>query len=422
MTRSPNGYENARVTRLQHLIVRLAPLLLLAALVLIVAACVPATGGAGASGAIASGATASGAASSATPSPAHSQAPLAPAHLGASPFDLLAWLFTPIFQTLFIGLVVLDKLTGNMVIAIVLLTVILKVVTTPITRKQLVSSRLTQLLQPEVKEIQRKYKGDRVKQQAAVQEFYKQRGVNPAGGCLPTLVTMGLLIPMYTVFNNGLTNYDISAMLRVGPLDLGQVLGIVCSSAATGPAFDAFGHVTNPCLVPWSFGINWGIPEPYTTGLFIFGFGLSLLAVGSSLVQLLSSRQMLPPPDPRTADDASVKTQRQMAYFLPFISVLYGGIMPAGLMLYWIASSVIAIGQQFLVLGFGGIFPLFGWTPKFAQGHRPRYHVTMPEPKPTKPGEQKSAAERSKAVDRDLSARSTIRPNRSKSGRRGRRR
>ncbi len=411
MTRSPNGYENDRVTRLQKLLVRLAPLLLLAALALIVAACVPSSGGAGASG------------SGALASPTHSQAPLEPAHVTANPFDLLATLFTPIFQTLFIALVVLYKLTGNMLVAILLLTVILKVITMPITRKQLVSSRQTQLLQPEVKEIQRKYKGDRVKQQAAVQEFYKQHGVNPAGGCLPMLATMGLLIPMYSVFSQGLTNYDITAMLRVGPIDFGQILGITCPSAVTGPQFNpVHGYVTNPCLAATEFGINWGIPEPMTTGLFVAGFGLSILAIISSLVQLLSSRQMLPPTDPRTADDANVKTQRQMAYFLPFISILYGGVVPAGLMLYWIASSVISIGQQFLVLGFGGMFPLFGWTPGFAKDYRPRYHVTMPTPTTT--GTTTGAAERSKIIDRDLSARSTIRPNpnRSRSGRRGRRR
>ena len=410
MTRSPNGYENDRVTRLQNLLVRLAPLLLLAALALIVAACVPSSGGA-----------ASG--SGALASPTHSQAPLEPAHVTANPFDLLATLFTPIFQLLFIALVVLHKLTGSMLLAILLLTVILKVITMPITRKQLVSSRQTQLLQPEVKEIQRKYKGDRVKQQAAVQEFYKQHGVNPAGGCLPMVATMGLLIPMYSVFSQGLTNYDITAMLRVGPIDFGQILGITCPSAVTGPQFDAVhGYVKNACLGATELGINWGIPEPMTTGLFIAGFGLSILAIVSSLVQLLSSRQMLPPLDPRTADDATVKTQRQMAYFLPFISILYGGVVPAGLMLYWIASSVISIGQQFLVLGFGGMFPLFGWTPGFAKDYRPRYHVTLPTP--TKSGTATGAAERSKIVDRDLSARATIRPNpnRSRSGRRGRRR
>lgn len=394
------------MTRPQQLLRRLAPYLFFAAILLVVAACVPqgATTGSG------------------SPTPSHTQLPLQPAKLSGNPLDLFAWAFTPIFQTLFIALVVLDSLTGNMLIAILLLTVILKLLTTPITRKQLVSSRQTQLLAPEVKAIQAKYKGDRVKQQAAVQEFYRQRGINPAGGCLPALLTMGLLIPMYSVFSQGLTNHDITAMLRVGPIDFGQILGIDCQpGATTGAIFNQFGQVTNPCLDPYAFGINWGIPEPYTTGLFILGFGVSILAIGSALVQLLSSRQMLPPLDPRMADDPNTRVQRQMALFLPLISVLYGGIVPAGLMLYWIVSGLLSIGQQFLVLGYGGMFPLFGWHPEFAKHYRPRYHVTLPEPKPIEPGKEGS---QSRILDdvRDATAQSTIRPNRNKSGRRGRRR
>lgn len=398
------------MTRLQQLLVRLAPILLLAGIALVVSAC--AGTAPGASGA----------------SPSFTQAPLAPAPLKANPFDLLAWLFTPIFQVLFIVLVLLDRLTtviwpdGNIVIAIILLTVILKVLTTPITKKQLVSSRQTQLLQPEIKELQRKYKGDRIKANAAVQEFYKQRGINPAGGCLPMLLTMGLLIPMYSVFSSGLTNHDITPMLQVFGFDLASALNITCDAA---PVFNATGQVTNSCLNPVAFGINWSYAEPFTTGLWLTGvggLGFSILAVISSIIQLVASRQMLAPVDPRMADDPNVRVQRQMAYFLPLISLFYGGFLPAGLFLYWIVSSIFQIGQQFLVMGYGGTFPLFGWYPEFARDHTPRYHVTLPEPKPIEPGTDHRAAQRARALDRDLSAQSTIRPNRQRSGRRGRRR
>jgi YidC/Oxa1 family membrane protein insertase len=396
--------------RLQQTLTRLAPILALIVIALIVAACVPGTQSNPSGG-----------------SPSFSQAPLTPAKPSGNPIDLLAWLFNPIFQTLFIGLVLLDQATywiwpdtGNMLLAIIGLTVILKVATTPITRRQLISSRQTQLLQPEIKDIQRKYKGDRVKANAAVQEFYKQRGINPASGCLPALLTMGLLIPMYSVFSQGLTNHDITPMLQVFGFDLASALGIVCDAA---PIFDAQGHVLNPCLNPYAFGINWGLPEPVTTGLVIAGFGISILAIISSMIQLVASRQMLSPVDPRMADDPNVKVQRQMAYFLPLISIIYGGILPAGLFLYWIVSSMFQIGQQFMVLGYGGLFPLFGRTPNFARDHTPRYHVTLPEPKPIEPGDKPDrAADRAKALDRDLSAQSTIRPNRQRSGRRGRRR
>ena len=390
------------MTRPQQLPRRLAPILFLVAVALLVAACIPGTTTPGSPGA----------------SPSFSQAPLTPASPGANPIDLLAWLFTPVFQTLFIALVLLDTATGNIVVAIILLTIILRVAVIPLYRRQLTSTRQMQLLQPEVKELQRKYKGDRVKQNTAVQEFYRQRGINPAGGCLPILLQFGLLIPIYSVFSQGLTNYDITPMLQVFGFDLAAALGIVCDPA---PIFNAAGQVTNPCLNPVAFGINWSLPEPVTTGLVIAGFGISILAIVSSLFQLVASRMTLAAADPKN-DDPNVKVQRQLAYFLPLISIVYGGILPAGLFLYWITATIIQIIQQYFILGWGGMFPLFGWHPEFARNHTPRFPVKLPEPKPPTPGQPNGAADRAKSVDRDLSAKSTIRPNRTRSGRRGRRR
>ncbi len=389
------------MTRIQSLLVRLAPLALIVGVALLVAACVPGSGGGGGSG---------------VPTPTHSQGPLNPATPGANPVDLLAWLFTPVFQVLFVTLVLLDRLTGSIIIAIILMTILIRLAVIPLYRSQLVSSRQMQLLQPEIKELQRKYKNDRVKQQAAVQEFYKQRGINPAQGCLPTLLQLGLLIPMYSVFNQGLTNYDVNPMLNVFGV---QLMKLNCAAA---PIFDAAGHVTNPCLNPVALGINWSLAEPVTTGLYVAGFGISILAILSSLVQLVASRMALPPADPKMSDDPNVKVQRQMAYFLPLISIAYGGFLPAGLFLYWITATIIQIIQQYLILGWGGMFPLFGFHPEFARDHSPRFPVRIPAPLPPSPGQSTGAAERAKAVDRDLSARSTIRPNRTRAGRRGRRR
>ena len=394
-------------SRLQQLLVRLAPVLFLVAVAIIVAACSP--GGSGASG--------SGGAS-APPS----QAPLEPAQPGANPISILAWLFTPIFQALFIVMVFFDRLTrifspeGNIVIAIIGLTVVIRVLVIPLYRKQLTSTRQMQLIQPEIKELQRRYKGDRVKQQAAVQEYYRQRGINPAGGCLPIILQFGLLIPMYSVISQGLTNYDPSAMWHVFGINLFPA--IACPPA---PVFDAAGHVVNACLNPVVSGqFPWGLPEPYTTGLYIAGFGISILAIISSLIQLVASRMTLAPAT-ETNDDPNMKLQRQMSYFLPLISILYGGVLPAGLFIYWITATIIQIVQQYLILGWGGMFPLFGWYPEFARNHQPRFPVKMPEVKPIDPS-QPGAAVRAKPVDRDVSAQSTIRPNRTRSGRRGRRR
>ena len=394
------------MTRFSPLLARLAPILFIVGIALVVAACIPGTN-------VATGPNGS---------PIPSQAPLQPASPGANPIDLLAWLFTPIFQALFIVLVFFDRITriftpeGNIVIAIILLTVLMRVLVIPLYRKQLTSTRQMQLIQPEVKEIQRKYKGDRVKQQAATQEYYRQRGINPAGGCLPIILQFGLLIPMYSVISQGLTNYDPSAMWSVFGINLFP--GIVCPTA---PEFNSAGSVINACLNPVVAGqFPWGLPEPETTGWYIAGFGIAGLAIISSLFQVVASRMTLPPADPKN-DDPNIKVQRQMAYFLPLISILYGGVLPAGLFIYWITATIIQIIQQYLILGWGSMFPLFGWYPEFARNHQPRYPVKMPEIQPPKPG-QPSAPESAKSVDRDISAQSTIRPNRTRSGRRGRRR
>ena len=394
------------MTRFSPLLARLAPILFLVGIALVVAACVPGSNlGTGPNG-----------------SPIASQAPLTPASPGANPIDLLAWLFTPIFQALFIVLVFFDRITriftpdGNIVVAIILLTVLMRVLVIPLYRRQLTSTRQMQLIQPEVKEIQRKYKGDRVKQQAATQEYYRQRGINPAGGCLPIILQFGLLIPMYSVISQGLTNYDPSAMWHIFGINLFP--GILCPTA---PEFNSAGHVINACLNPVVAGqFPWGLPEPETTGWYIAGFGIAGLAIISSLFQVVASRMTLPAADPKN-DDPNVKVQRQMAYFLPLISILYGGVLPAGLFIYWITATIIQIFQQYLILGWGSMFPLFGWYPEFARNHQPRFPVKMPEVQPPKPG-QPSAQERAKPVDTDISAQSTIRPNRTRSGRRGRRR
>jgi YidC/Oxa1 family membrane protein insertase len=381
---------------------RIAPALALVAILLIVAACVPGGNGSpGASPAI-------------TPTPAGAT-PLVPASPGADPFSLLAWLFTPIFQVLFIGLVLIYEPIQNIAIAIILLTIILRILLIPVFRRQTVSTRRMQLLGPEVKEIQRRYKGDRVKINEATQALYRERGVNPLSGCLPLLLTFFLLIPMYSVFSQGLQNFDVQHMLDVFGF---RIVDLHCAAA---PIIQN-GHVTNPCLNPVAFGVNWGVPEVIIGQPGQLLSGLSLLAVISSLLQFIQSRMTLPKADPTAADDQNTRVQRQMAYFLPFISLIYGSILPAGLFLYWIVTTIFAIIQQYLIIGWGGMFPLFGWDPAFAKDHTPRFPVPHPEPQDPSKRPQGQPAPRG-PTNRATSAEKTIRPReRGRQGRRGRRR
>jgi YidC/Oxa1 family membrane protein insertase len=382
----------------------IGPLILIAMALLIAVACAAGpTGSPGASGSPA-----------ATPTnPAG--VPLQPA-APDNPFGLIAWLFTPLFQAFFIVLVLLDKATGNIAIAIVLMTLLLRVVLIPVFRRQTVSTKRTQLLAPELKEIQKRYKGDRLKQQDAQKQLYAERGINPLAGCLPALLQILLLIPMYSVFSQGLQNYNPQAMLDIFGF---RIVDLHCASA---PLFNELGHVTNPCLNPVAFGVNWGVPEVFLGTAGSLFSGLSLLAIISALLQLVTSRMALPVATQAMADDPNVRIQRQMAFLFPFISLTYGSILPAGLFLYWIVSTLFSIVQQYLIIGWGGMFPLFGWTPGFAKDHTPRFPVVLPPPvdpatRPPKSALGGAAEKRAAAADK------TIRhKERGRQSRRGRRR
>jgi YidC/Oxa1 family membrane protein insertase len=384
---------------------RVAPILLLVLLVLLLAACAPVTGSPGASGAVPA---------SAAPHP-----PLVPAQPGADPISLLAWAFTPIFQVMFIVLVGTYDILHNLGVpgavgwAIVVLTLLVRAVVIPLFRQQLVSQRRMQLLQPEVKEIQRRYKGDANKARVAQQELFKERGINPLAGCLPLLLQMPLLFIMYSVIQNGLTNQDPRAMLSVFDF---RIVSLQCSNIVNG-VIDA----SRPCIDTVIPGLgNLDVSKPSTflsVSLGGFVLGLSILAVASAALQLVQSRMMLPVTKPAD-DDQNTKIQRQTMLFLPLISIAYGGFLPAGLFIYWITASVFSIVQQYLIVGWGGMFPFLGWTPAFAHGHTPRFPVEMPPP----PDPSKRAAILTDA-EKKTTAASTIRPReRGRQGRRGRRR
>lgn len=388
------------LTRLRLASARLVPVLALVALGLILAACAGPTGSPGASGV-------------ATPTPpaAIPLTPVAP----TDPFSLISWLFTPLFQAFFILLVVLEKLTANMAVAIVLMTIIIRIILIPVFRRQTVSTRRTQMLQPEVKEIQRRFKGDRLKQQEAQRQLYAERGINPAAGCLPAILQIFLLIPMYSVFASGLQNFNPQPMMEIFGF---RILDLGCDAVAQ---VNAVGQVLNPCLDPNEFGVNWGVPEVFlgTAGGMLSG--LSLLAIISSLLQLVQSRMTLPPHDASMNDDPQYKVQRQMAYIFPFISLLYGSFLPAGLFLYWITSTIFSIVQQYLIIGWGGMFPFFGWTPGFARGHAPRFPVSLPPPvdPKTRPASSPLGGSNARAAQVDKTIRHK---ERGRQGRRGRRR
>ena len=358
-----------------------------------------------------------GASATASPHP-----PLTPAQPGADPMALLAWVFNPIFQALFILLVGLEQITGDVGIAIIVMTLIVRAALIPLFRRQIVSMKRTQLIQPELKELQKRYKGDRARFSQAQMELYKERGVNPASGCLPMLLQLPLLLIIYQVISQGLTNPDPTAMFNVFGI---QVLDVHCVNGLGTSAYDSY----LPCIdttVTWLGNMDVSKPQVLFSLPLIGGF--SLLAFISAVLQLVQSRMTMPPSDPAYQDQNS-KVQRQLVLFLPLISILYGGFLPAGLFIYWIVTTVFGIAQQYLIVGWGAMFPILRWTPGFAKDHRPRFPVEPPKLRSAPPGDARPgrttpprATARTEA-DRSASAAATVRPReRGRQGRRGRKR
>ena len=344
----------------------------------------------------------------ATPLP-HALCPAQPN--GADPASFLAWLFNPIFQTMFLLLAFFYSVFGDIGIAIIILTLIIKTVLIPLFRSQIVSQRRMQLVQPEIRAIGVKYKGNRTKINEEQMRLYRERGVNPASGCLPSFLQLFMLLPIYSVINQGLAATDVSSAMQflTVPLNI-----ITCQAPGT----------LQPCIDPtihWLGNLDAHVAEVLfrlpSSLPFIGGFGISVLALGSAFLQLIQSRMMTP----RTSDPQTQSTQRIML-FLPLISIVYGSFLPAGLFLYWIVFTAYSIVQQYLIVGWGSLFPLFGWTPAFARDHQPRFPVTSALIKRPDSGNGRSTSDDSRSpADR---AAGTIRPDRqrARTSRRGRRR
>ena len=333
--------------------------------------------------------------------------PLCPAQLSGNPVDLLAFLFNPIFQTMFLLLAIFYSIFGDVGIAIILLTLLIKTLLIPLFKAQIVSQRRMQLIQPEVRAIQQKFKGNRAKISEETMRLYKERGVSLGSGCLPAFLQLFLLIPIYSVISQGLAAPDISSALQF----LGQpVLDIACQAPGT----------LQPCIdptIPWLLGLDAHVPE-ILFKIPVIGFGVSGLALIAAALQLIQTRMMTPP-----TTDPQARAQQRIFMILPLFSIIYGSFLPAGLFLYWIIFTAYSIVQQYLIVGWGSLFPLFGWTPGFAKDHKPRFAVEPPVSKPrATSGDSRQNEEPSRsATDR---AAGTIKPGRQRgrTSRRGRRR
>ena len=244
---------------------------------------------------------------------------------------------TFLYQPLINALVFFYQLTGNLGWAILLMTALLRLALLPLTLPSLRSSQKIRQISPELSKLKKKYGKDREGLAKAQMELYKREGINPAAGCLPQLVQLVVLIAFYRAFNQFLSAD-------------GAALAEMNSFLLPGLRF-APDQILNTRF--WYLELT----QPEMVNLFGFQIPGPFL-IGSALVQFLSSKQMMPHVDKSaelakktesTTDDAMVGVQRQMVYLFPLMTLLIGLRFPSGLVLYWLAFSLINFGQYVIM-------------------------------------------------------------------------
>ncbi|OGZ41277.1 MAG: hypothetical protein A3B04_03725 [Candidatus Portnoybacteria bacterium RIFCSPLOWO2_02_FULL_39_11] len=220
-----------------------------------------------------------------------------------------------LYRPLFNGLIFLYNIIPwhDFGVAIILLTVIIRLILYPLNQKAIKSQKALGELQPQIKEVQTKYPTDKVKQSQAMMELYKKNKIHPASGCLPILIQLPILIALYQVFWNGLNPDSLTALYS-----------FVAHPAQVNPMF--FGLIS---LAKSNYALA------ILAGIFTFWQSKMMVAVQ---------------PNAGQGSDFSAAMNKQMVYFMPLFTVFIAWKLPAGLALYWVVTTLAGILQQYLVI------------------------------------------------------------------------
>ncbi|KAM6577955.1 hypothetical protein CsatB_029792 [Cannabis sativa] len=219
--------------------------------------------------------------------------------------------------------------------AIILLTVIVKVATLPLTKQQVESTLAMQNLQPKLKAIQERYKGNQERIQLETSRLYRQAGVNPLAGCLPTLATIPVWIGLYQALSN-VANEGVLTEGFFWIPSLGGPTTIAARQSGSGISW----------LIPFVDGhppLGWHDTAAYLV--------LPVLLVASQYV----SMEIMKPPQ---TNDPAQKNTLLVFKFLPLLIGYFSLSVPSGLSIYWFTNNVLSTAQQVWLRKLGGAKPV----------------------------------------------------------------
>ena len=263
---------------------------------------------------------------------------------------------------------------NNMGVAIIVFTVIVRLLTLPLTIKQLRQMRAMMDLQPRMREIQERFGRDRQRVSQETMRLYREGGVNPVGCLGPLVIQMPILFGLFRVLIQTLYSRP------------DNLVALAEKFYAWIPYFPIY------TVAPLGASFLWmDLSEPDPTNIIM----PVLVFVSTWLQQKMT---MTPSTDPRQSTN-----QMMMLWLMPLMIAFFSFTLPSGLSLYWVASNLIGIGIQYFITGWQPIFPLF---PKA-------------EPAPAAAPSSSSNYDESEEVDGDARTSGNERANRRRSDRAG---
>ncbi|MFH0930216.1 MAG: YidC/Oxa1 family membrane protein insertase [Candidatus Moraniibacteriota bacterium] len=223
-----------------------------------------------------------------------------------------------IYQPIYNALIFLYNIVPghDLGVAIILLTIIIRVILYPLAKKQIESQKKMQEIQPEIKKLQEKYKGDKEKQGKELMKFYKEKKVHPASGCLPLVVQIIFIIALYQAL----------------------VAGINFSECK-----DLYSFVACPATIKTGFLGMLDLAKP--------SIALAVLTAAAQFVQTKMMMGTVKSAPGVGKGDFAQTMNKQMLYLGPILTLFIGARFPAGLPLYWLVMTLFMIGQQYWVMG-----------------------------------------------------------------------
>lgn len=249
---------------------------------------------------------------------------------------------TLLYQPLVNALVFFYGVFGqNLGLAIIALTVAIRAVLLPLTMPSMRATAKMRELAPELGKLKKRYGNDRKRLAQEQMKLYKERGANPAAGCLPQIVQLIVLIALFQAFNQ---------VLRSDGDIVGRLNEVLYSGLQIAPGTEIatrffYLDLVKPDLFRLPFAFS-GISLPPLPGFFL---------IAAALIQFLTSKTMMPAATEarkvakkteEKSDDIATTMQSQMLYLFPLMTLVIGYTFPSGLVLYWLVFSATMLAQQ----------------------------------------------------------------------------